>query len=86
MITTTIRYPKLNTFLRWARWMHGGWDALEKAGRIFNAIAVKDNCGTICKAVPFILEWGQGHNISFRTRALVPSGRDNILEWVMIYP
>ncbi|MEM8718311.1 MAG: peptide chain release factor 3 [Cyanobacteria bacterium P01_G01_bin.39] len=28
-----------------ARWVHGGWDALEKAGRIFNAIAVKDNWG-----------------------------------------
>jgi peptide chain release factor 3 len=28
-----------------ARWVHGGWIALEKAGRIFNAIAVKDNWG-----------------------------------------
>ena len=28
-----------------ARWVHGGWDALEKAGRIFNAISVKDNWG-----------------------------------------
>ncbi len=28
-----------------ARWVHGGWSALEKAGRIFNAIAVKDNWG-----------------------------------------
>ena len=26
-----------------ARWVYGGWEALEKAGRIFNAIAVKDN-------------------------------------------
>jgi peptide chain release factor 3 len=26
-----------------ARWVHGGWEALEKAGRIFNAIAVKDS-------------------------------------------
>jgi peptide chain release factor 3 len=26
-----------------ARWGYGGWEALEKAGRIFNAIAVKDN-------------------------------------------
>ena len=26
-----------------ARWVTGGWEALEKAGRIFNAIAVKDN-------------------------------------------
>lgn len=26
-----------------ARWVYGGWSALEKAGRIFNAIAVKDN-------------------------------------------
>ena len=28
-----------------ARWVHGGWDALEKAGRIFNSISVKDNWG-----------------------------------------
>lgn len=28
-----------------ARWVTGGWSALEKAGRIFNAIAVKDNWG-----------------------------------------
>ena len=28
-----------------ARWVHGGWEALERAGRIFNAIAVKDNWG-----------------------------------------
>jgi peptide chain release factor 3 len=28
-----------------ARWVAGGWSALEKAGRIFNAIAVKDNWG-----------------------------------------
>ena len=28
-----------------ARWVHGGWSALEKAGRIFNSISVKDNWG-----------------------------------------
>jgi peptide chain release factor 3 len=28
-----------------ARWVYGGWSALEKAGRIFNSIAVKDNWG-----------------------------------------
>ena len=28
-----------------ARWVHGGWAALENAGRIFNAISVKDNWG-----------------------------------------
>ena len=28
-----------------ARWVTFGWEALEKAGRIFNAIAVKDNWG-----------------------------------------
>jgi peptide chain release factor 3 len=28
-----------------ARWVHGGWTALEKAGRIFNAISVKDHWG-----------------------------------------
>lgn len=28
-----------------ARWVAGGWDALEKVGRLFNTIAVKDNWG-----------------------------------------
>jgi peptide chain release factor 3 len=28
-----------------ARWVTGGWTALEKAGRIFNTISVKDNWG-----------------------------------------
>ena len=28
-----------------ARWVHGSWEALENAGRIFNAIAVKDSWG-----------------------------------------
>jgi peptide chain release factor 3 len=28
-----------------ARWVAGGWEALNKVGRIFNAIAVKDNWG-----------------------------------------
>ncbi len=28
-----------------ARWVAGGWQALEKAGRIFNTITVKDNWG-----------------------------------------
>ncbi|AFY78216.1 peptide chain release factor 3 [Pleurocapsa sp. PCC 7327] len=28
-----------------ARWVAGGWDAIEKAGRIFNTLTVKDNWG-----------------------------------------
>lgn len=28
-----------------ARWVAGGWEALEKAGRIFNTLTVKDNWG-----------------------------------------
>ncbi|MDV2998806.1 MAG: Peptide chain release factor 3 [Chroococcopsis gigantea SAG 12.99] len=28
-----------------ARWVTGGWEALEKAGRIFNTLTVKDNWG-----------------------------------------
>ena len=28
-----------------ARWVEGGWEALEKAGRLFNTITVKDNWG-----------------------------------------
>lgn len=28
-----------------ARWVAGGWDALQKVGRLFNTVAVKDNWG-----------------------------------------
>ncbi|NEO01272.1 MAG: peptide chain release factor 3, partial [Moorea sp. SIO3I7] len=28
-----------------ARWVAGGWGALEKAGRLFNTVTVKDNWG-----------------------------------------
>jgi peptide chain release factor 3 len=28
-----------------ARWVEGGWEALEKVGRIFNTTTVKDNMG-----------------------------------------
>ncbi len=39
-----------------ARWVKGGWDALEKAGRIFNTITVKDNWGR--PVLLFKNEWG----------------------------
>ncbi len=32
-------------FYNLARWVAGGWEALEKAGRIFNTLTVKDNWG-----------------------------------------
>jgi peptide chain release factor 3 len=28
-----------------ARWVAGGWEALEKTGRLFNTVTVKDNWG-----------------------------------------
>jgi peptide chain release factor 3 len=28
-----------------ARWVAGGWEALQKVGRLFNTVTVKDNCG-----------------------------------------
>jgi peptide chain release factor 3 len=28
-----------------ARWVAGGWAALQKVGRLFNTVTVKDNCG-----------------------------------------
>ena len=28
-----------------ARWVHGGWEALEKVGRLFNTVTVKDSWG-----------------------------------------
>ncbi|MGK7961476.1 peptide chain release factor 3 [Crocosphaera sp.] len=39
-----------------ARWVKGGWTALEKAGRIFNTITVKDNWGR--PVLLFKNEWG----------------------------
>ncbi|MDJ0599650.1 MAG: peptide chain release factor 3 [Crocosphaera sp.] len=39
-----------------ARWVKGGWKALEKAGRIFNTITVKDNWGR--PVLLFKNEWG----------------------------
>ena len=41
-----------------ARWVAGGWEAIEKAGRIFNTMTVKDNWGR-----PVLLirnEWNLG--------------------------
>ncbi|MEO0540343.1 MAG: peptide chain release factor 3, partial [Cyanobacteria bacterium P01_A01_bin.105] len=28
-----------------ARWVTGGWDALNKVGRLFNTVAIKDSYG-----------------------------------------
>ncbi|EAM53130.1 peptide chain release factor 3 [Crocosphaera watsonii WH 8501] len=39
-----------------ARWVKGGWKALEKAGRIFNTIIVKDNWGR--PVLLFKNQWG----------------------------
>eukprot|EP00270_Netrium_digitus_P000222 TRINITY_DN10213_c0_g1_i4.p1 TRINITY_DN10213_c0_g1~~TRINITY_DN10213_c0_g1_i4.p1 ORF type:complete len:101 (+),score=33.04 TRINITY_DN10213_c0_g1_i4:74-376(+) len=38
-----------------ARWVSGGWDALERAGRLFNCAVVKDVWG--CPVLLFRNDW-----------------------------
>ena len=59
-----------------ARWVGGGWEALEKAGKIFNTMTVKDNWGR-----PVLLirnEWnlGQimGDNPDLKLKSTAPVG------------
>lgn len=59
-----------------ARWVKGGWDALEKAGRIFNTITVKDNWGR--PVLLFKNEWGlqqvNSDNPDLKLDAIAPVG------------
>ena len=61
-----------------ARWVGGGWEALEKAGKIFNTMTVKDNWGR-----PVLLirnEWNLGQimadnpNLNLKSTAPVGAG------------
>ncbi len=59
-----------------ARWVKGGWKALEKAGRIFNTITVKDNWGR--PVLLFRNEWGlqqvNADNPELKLDAIAPVG------------
>ncbi|MDJ0662592.1 MAG: peptide chain release factor 3 [Crocosphaera sp.] len=59
-----------------ARWVKGGWSALEKAGRIFNTITVKDNWGR--PVLLFKNEWGlqqvNADNPDLKLDAIAPVG------------
>ncbi|MEM1367287.1 MAG: peptide chain release factor 3 [Cyanobacteria bacterium P01_H01_bin.15] len=61
-----------------ARWVGAGWDALEKAGRLFNAIAVKDAWGR--PVLLFKNEWnlqqliGEHPELDLQTTAPVEAG------------
>ncbi|MGQ4647897.1 peptide chain release factor 3 [Lyngbya aestuarii] len=63
-----------------ARWVAGGWSALEKAGRLFNTVAVKDNWGR--PVLLFRNEWNvqqveQDHpDLKLNTTAPVVSGQE----------
>ena len=59
-----------------ARWVKGGWKALEKAGRIFNTIIVKDNWGR--PVLLFKNQWGlqqvNSDNPDLKLDAIAPVG------------
>ena len=59
-----------------ARWVKGGWKALEKAGRIFNTITVKDNWGR--PVLLFMNQWGlqqvNSDNPDLKLDAIAPVG------------
>ncbi|WP_448597310.1 peptide chain release factor 3 [Thermoleptolyngbya sp.] len=63
-----------------ARWVGGGWDALEKAGRLFNTVTVKDSWGR--PVLLFKNEWncqqveGEHPELDLRAIAPVASGQE----------
>jgi len=63
-----------------ARWVAGGWEALEKAGRLFNTITVKDSWGR--PVLLFRNEWnlqqviGDCPDLELRSTAPVVSGQE----------
>lgn len=62
-----------------ARWVEGGWEALEKAGRLFNTVTVKDSWGR--PVLLFRNEWNVGQvegehpELKLRKTAPVVSGQ-----------
>jgi peptide chain release factor 3 len=63
-----------------ARWVGGGWAALEKAGRLFNTVTVKDSWGR--PVLLFKNEWncqqveGEHPELDLRAIAPVASGQE----------
>jgi peptide chain release factor 3 len=63
-----------------ARWVAGGWQALEKAGRLFNTAVVKDNWGR--PVLLFKNEWnlqqviGDHPELQLNATAPVVSGQE----------
>jgi peptide chain release factor 3 len=63
-----------------ARWVGGGWEALEKAGRLFNTVTVKDSWGR--PVLLFRNEWncqqveGEHPDLQLRNTAPVVSGQE----------
>jgi peptide chain release factor 3 len=57
-----------------ARWVGGGWEALEKAGRLFNTVTVKDSWGR--PVLLFKNEWNcqqvEGEHPALDLRAIAP--------------
>jgi peptide chain release factor 3 len=65
-----------------ARWVGGGWEALEKAGRLFNTVTVKDSWGR--PVLLFKNEWNcqqvEGEHPALDLRAIAPvaSGQEPV--------
>jgi peptide chain release factor 3 len=57
-----------------ARWVDGGWEALESAGRLFNTVAVKDSWGR--PVLLFRNEWNlqqiEGDHPELKLKAVAP--------------
>ena len=67
-----------------ARWVAGGWEALQKAGRLFNTVTVKDNWGR--PVLLFRNEWNcnqvESDHPEMKLKAIAPvgSGQEPISE------
>lgn len=63
-----------------ARWATGGWEAMEKVGRLFNTVTVKDSWGR--PVLLFKNEWncrqveGEHPDLKLKTTAPVVSGQE----------
>lgn len=63
-----------------ARWVEGGWEALQKVGRLFNTVAVKDSWGR--PVLLFRNEWncqqveGEHPELKLKKVAPVVSGQE----------
>jgi peptide chain release factor 3 len=69
-VETTVEYLPYSV----ARWVDGGWEALEKVGRIFNTVTVKDSWER--PVLLFRNEWNcqqlQGDHPELKLSAIAP--------------